>query len=114
MSGSKLAGIFTERDYTRKIALHGKTSKETRVWEIMPKEIISVTPDDSVEECMRLMTDNRVRHLPVVEGAERRRHHLHRRPGELDHFHPGRDHRADGALHRRRRRGVTHAGHFVI
>jgi CBS domain-containing protein len=69
MSGGRLAGIFTERDYTRKIALHGKNSKETRVSEIMPKEIVTVTPDDSVEECMRLMTENRVRHLPVVVAA---------------------------------------------
>jgi CBS domain-containing protein len=69
MSGGKLAGVFTERDYTRKIALHGKNSKETRVWEIIPKEVLTVTPDDSVEECMRLMTENRVRHLPVVEGT---------------------------------------------
>lgn len=70
MSGGKLVGIFTERDYTRKIALQGKTSRETKVGEIMPRNIISVTPDDSVEECMRLMTENRVRHLPVVEGAQ--------------------------------------------
>jgi CBS domain-containing protein len=69
MSSHNLTGIFTERDYTRKVALQGKTSKETRVWEIMPKEIVSVTPDDSVEECMRLMTEHRVRHLPVVEGT---------------------------------------------
>jgi len=69
MSGGRLAGIFSERDYTRKVALHGKNSKDTRVWEIMPKVIISVTPDDSVEDCMRLMTEKRVRHLPVVEGA---------------------------------------------
>ena len=66
MSGGRLAGMFTERDYTRKVALHGKTSKETRVWEIMPKEIISVTPDDSVEDCMRLMTEKKVRHVPVI------------------------------------------------
>src|ERR1017187_5076665 len=61
MSGGKLAGVFTERDYTRKIVLHGKNSRETRVWEIIPKEVITVTPDDSVEECMKLMTENRVR-----------------------------------------------------
>ena len=69
MSAGKLAGVFTERDYTRKVALHGKTSKETRVWEIIPREIITVNPDDSVEDGMRLMTENRVRHLPVVEGT---------------------------------------------
>jgi len=69
MSGGRLVGIFTERDYTRKIALQGKTSKQTQVWEIMPKEVITVAPDDSVEHCMKLMTENRVRHLPVVEGS---------------------------------------------
>ena len=69
MSGGKLAGVFTERDYTRKVALHGKTSRDTRVWEIIPQENITVAPDDTVEECMRLMTEKRVRHLPVVEGT---------------------------------------------
>ena len=69
LSEGKLAGVVTERDYTRKVALHGKTSRETRVWEIIPQEIVAVTPDDSVEDCMRLMTDKRVRHLPVVEGT---------------------------------------------
>jgi CBS domain-containing protein len=69
MSGSKLTGVFTERDYARKVALEGKTSKETQVWEIMPKEIVSVTLDDSVEDCMKLMTEKRVRHLPVLEGG---------------------------------------------
>ena len=68
MSGRRLTGVFTERDYARKIALHGKNSRHTQVWEILPKAVISVTTDDSVEECMRLMTDNRVRHLPVMEG----------------------------------------------
>ena len=69
MSGCKLIGVFTERDYTRKIALQGKNSRQTQVWEILPKETVSVTPDDSVEDCMRLMTEKRVRHLPVVEGV---------------------------------------------
>jgi CBS domain-containing protein len=58
MSGGKLVGVFTERDYTRKVALHGKNSRQTQVCEILPKEFVTVTPDDSVEECMRLMTEN--------------------------------------------------------
>ncbi len=67
ISKGAIVGIFTERDYTRKVALQGKSSKDTRVWEIISNQIICVTPDESVEECMRLMTENRVRHLPVVE-----------------------------------------------
>lgn len=69
VSSGRLAGIITERDYTRKIALLGKSSKQTQVWEIMPKQTVTVTPADSVEHCMKLMTENRVRHLPVLESA---------------------------------------------
>jgi CBS domain-containing protein len=70
MSGGKLAGVFTERDYTRKVILQGKTSKETRVREIISSETFSVGLNHSVEECMKLMTEHRVRHLPVVEEGK--------------------------------------------
>lgn len=70
MSKGRLAGVFTERDYTRKIALAGKTSKQTLVKEILSPELVTVTPEDSVEECMRLMTEHRIRHLPVMQNDE--------------------------------------------
>jgi CBS domain-containing protein len=69
MSGGRLVGLFTERDYARKIALHGKTSKETLVKEVLSRDVVTVILQDSVEHCMKLMTENRVRHLPVLDGA---------------------------------------------
>jgi CBS domain-containing protein len=66
----RLVGIFTERDYTRKVALQGKSSKETHVGEILTADPLTVTPEDTVEDCMRLMTENRVRHLPVVADGK--------------------------------------------
>ncbi len=62
-----LAGIFSERDYARKVILHGKASKDTPVKEIMTEKVVCVSPDQSIEQCMGLMTDKRVRHLPVLE-----------------------------------------------
>jgi len=67
LSDGKLVGLFTERDYARKIALQGKSSRETRVREIFTGVVITVRPHDSVEDCMKLMTEHRVRHLPVVD-----------------------------------------------
>lgn len=64
----KLIGIVSERDYTRKVALKGKSSKELHVREIIPDRLFSVTPQHTVEECLRLMTERRVRHLPVLDG----------------------------------------------
>jgi CBS domain-containing protein len=65
--GDRLVGVLSERDYTRKVAIKGHTSKELRVREIVSKAV-SVAPHFSIEECMKLMTENRVRHLPVLDG----------------------------------------------
>lgn len=66
LDGEQLVGIFSERDYARKIILHGKTSKETTVREIMSDRVAYVTPDTSLDKCMALMTERRFRHLPVL------------------------------------------------
>jgi CBS domain-containing protein len=66
----KLAGIFTERDYARKLILKGKSSRDTKVEEIMTAKLITVTPDNSIEDCMKLMTDKHIRHIPVVDNGE--------------------------------------------
>ena len=70
IKGGKLQGIVSERDYTRKVALKGRSSKETPVRDILSATVFRVGPEHTVEECMRLMTEHRVRHLPVVEGEK--------------------------------------------
>jgi CBS domain-containing protein len=64
----RLSGIFSERDYARKVILHGKHSKDLAVAEIMTPHVVRIGPDDSVEACMTVMTERHVRHLPVVDG----------------------------------------------
>jgi CBS domain-containing protein len=68
--GGKVVGIMTERDYLRKIAIHGRTSRDTLVGEIMSSPLDYVTPETSVEEAMAIMTDRRIRHLPVAEDED--------------------------------------------
>ena len=66
--GGRIAGVVSERDYARKVILHGKSSHELQVRDIMTGKVITVHPGQSVEECMALMTEKRIRHLPVIEG----------------------------------------------
>lgn len=66
----KLLGIFTERDYARKLILKGKSSKDTPIRDLMTSNLITVTSDTSVDDCMRVMTGRKIRHLPVLENNE--------------------------------------------
>ncbi len=68
LSGEKLVGIFSERDCTRRVALKGCDPRETKLREVISAPVLTVTPDHTVEECMRLMTEHRMRHLPVLQG----------------------------------------------
>ena len=68
--GDKVVGIMTERDYLRKIAVHGRTSRDTKVGEIMTSPLVYVTPETTIEESMAIMTDRRIRHLPVIENDD--------------------------------------------
>jgi CBS domain-containing protein len=70
MKGDKLVGMLSERDYTRKVMLRGKRSIDTNVSEIMSTNLTVIHPNEGVEECLRVMTDKRFRHLPVLDGEK--------------------------------------------
>jgi CBS domain-containing protein len=70
MEGARLVGLMTEREYARQVALAGRTSRDTRVRDVMLPDPPTITPDQAIDQAMRLMTNRRVRHLPVVDGPE--------------------------------------------
>jgi len=70
MVGGQITGIVSERDYARKVVLHGKSSKDTPVREIMTRKVLYLRPEQTVEECMALMTDKHIRHMPVLDGDQ--------------------------------------------
>lgn len=70
MDGDALVGVFSERDYTRKIALTGRSSKDTSVRDIMTAQVVSVSPQTSTDDCMTLMSQRKIRHVPVVDGTK--------------------------------------------
>ena len=70
VEGARLAGVLSERDYARKVVLKGKASRETLVREIMSAGVVTVRPEQTIDECMALMTSHRIRHLPVVEAGQ--------------------------------------------
>jgi len=68
MDGDKLVGIFSERDYAREVVLQGRSSKTTQIHEVMTAKVLTGKPDDLVDNCMSLMSEKRIRHLPILEG----------------------------------------------
>lgn len=70
MDGARLVGILSERDYARKVVLQGRSSSDTPVSTIMTADVVTVRPDDSADHCMQVVTDRRIRHLPVIRGGE--------------------------------------------
>ena len=70
IDGKRLAGVFSERDYARKVILQGKASRHTKVRDVMTGKVFYVTPESSIEECMALMTEKHIRHLPILDDQE--------------------------------------------
>jgi CBS domain-containing protein len=102
LAHGKLLGIVSERDYTRKVILKGRASKDIPVSEIMTKQVVTVNPSTGITECMRIMTEMHVRHLPVLDGTNLDRDTRYQRPAELFNLGTKEYDRKFGALYPRR------------
>ena len=99
--------MLTERDYLRKVALKGRSSKTTQVDEIMSSPVVCAHSDDTIKQCMSVMTEKRCRHLPVVDARKTGRRGLDRRPGQTDHQGPEGGQSPAERLHFRQIPGLT-------
>ena len=70
LDGGRLAGVFSERDYARKVILRGRNSRDTVIRELMTSNLITITPEQTITDCMSIMTDRHIRHLPVMDGGK--------------------------------------------
>jgi len=70
MDGDRIKGLFSERDYARKVALKGRSSQQTNICDVMTDKVVCISPDHSTEQCMALMTEKRIRHLPVMDNEK--------------------------------------------
>ncbi len=106
MEDADLCGIFSERDYARKVILQGKASRDTTVGEIMTSPPVVTTLEQSVDDCLRVMTDHRIRHLAGGEPGGGDRSAVDRRSGQLDYPPAGRGNSSPASLHYRQLSGL--------
>ena len=99
LEGERLIGVLTERHYARNVILAGRRSDTTPIREVMSTDLVPVPPSETIDRCMALMTENRIRHLPVIGGRPPDRHRLHRRSRAQPDRRSGGRHRRAHAVH---------------